>query len=133
MASQSSNSLVCKLFPRGEECGFDFWFWYSKRSVKNQWGGGEGDRRPNFVIFVWSALIVCWWMIMAWGRKCCLELAEISSYVFLILFKDEMQGGSRISSCGGLQSKRCCGHEAGLLKPDTLRWEIFIAMCTTST
>lgn len=89
--------------------------------LKTNEGGGEGDRRPNFVIFVWSALIVCWWMIMAWGRKCCLELAEISSDVFLILFKDEMQGGSRISSCGGLQSKRCCGHEAGLLKPDTLR------------
>ena len=133
MASQSSNSLVCKLFPWGEEWRFDFWFWYSKRSVKNQWGGWGQGTEGLILLFCCLECFVCGWMIMAWGRKCCLELAEISSYVFLILFKDEMQGGSRISSCGGLQSKRCCGHEAGLLKPDTLRWEIFIATCTTST
>ena len=31
---------------------------------------------------------------MALGEKSCFELAEISSLMFLVLFKDEMQGES---------------------------------------
>ena len=34
----------------------------------------------------------------------CLELAKISSLVFLVLFKDRTQAGSRLSSLGGLWS-----------------------------
>ena len=46
---------------------------------------GGRDRRPNFVIFViWTALIVGGWVVVAWSRKSCLGLAEISSFVFLI-------------------------------------------------
>ena len=42
---------------------------------------------------------------MAQGKKCCLGLAEISSFAFLILFKDGTQGESRFSSFGFLWSK----------------------------
>ena len=34
----------------------------------------------------------------------CLELAEISSLVFLVLFKDRTQAESRVLSLGGLRS-----------------------------
>ena len=63
------------------------------------------DRRPNFVIFVvWSALIVGGWVVLIWSRKSCLGsslvcsrksclvLAEIASYVFLVLFKYGVAG-----------------------------------------
>ena len=33
-------------------------------------------------------------MVLAWSRECCLGLAEILSFVFLVLFKD---GGRRVS------------------------------------
>ena len=36
------------------------------------------------------------------GRKYCLGLTEISSLVFLVLFKDGMQGEATVSSLGGL-------------------------------
>ena len=64
----------------------------------------ERDRRPNVVVFVvWSALIDNWWVVVAWGgRKYCLGLTEISSLVFLVLFKDGMQGEATVSSLGGL-------------------------------
>ena len=51
---------------------------------------GRRDRRFNVVIFmVWSALIVGRWLVVAWGEKYCFGLAEISSLVLLVLFKDE--------------------------------------------
>ena len=50
---------------------------------------GERDWRPNFVIFVvWSALIISEWVVVNWSRKSWLGPAEISSFVFLVLFKD---------------------------------------------
>ena len=50
--------------------------------------GGRG-RRPNFVIFVvWSALIVGGWVVVARSRKSCLRPPEITSFVFLVEFKD---------------------------------------------
>ena len=56
---------------------------------------GAIDIRPNFVIFVvWSALIVGKWVVVAWSRKSYVELAEIISFVFLVLFKD---GGCKVS------------------------------------
>ena len=49
---------------------------------------GMRDRRFNFVIFlVWSALIVDKWLVVAWGEKSCFGMAEISSLMFLVLFK----------------------------------------------
>ena len=70
---------------------------------------GGRDRRFNFVIFVvWSALIVGRLVVVTWGRKSCFRLAEISSLVFLALLKDGMQSESRVSSLGGLQSRKCC-------------------------
>ena len=73
---------------------------------------GGRYRRPNFNIFeVWSALLVDRWVAVAWNRKPCLELAEISSFMFLVLFKDATQNKCRISYFGCVQSKRCCGHE----------------------
>lgn len=44
-------------------------------------------------------------MVVAQGRKCCLGLVEISSFAFLILFKDGIQDESRFSSFGCLWSK----------------------------
>ena len=53
------------------------------------------DRRPNFVIFVVrSVLIVGGWVVVAWSRKSCLGPTEISSFVFLVQFKD---GGRMVS------------------------------------
>ena len=52
---------------------------------------------------------------MAWGRKSYLGLTEILSLVFLVLFKDEAQGESRVSSLSGLWSKTCRGHKSGVL------------------
>ena len=46
--------------------------------------------------------------MVAWGRMFCLRLAEISSLVLLVLFKDKMQAESRVSSLVGLYSKRYC-------------------------
>ena len=53
------------------------------------------ETRPDFVIFVVSsALIVGKWVVVAWSRKSWVELAEIISFVFQVLFKD---GGCRVS------------------------------------
>ena len=61
------------------------------------------DRQLNCVIFVvWSAIIVG-------------SLAEISSLVFLVLFKERKQGELRVSSLDGLWSRRCCDHKRGAL------------------
>ena len=74
---------------------------------------GKRDRRFSFVIFVvWSAFIA---LIVNWGGKYCFRLAEISSLVFLVFFKDGTQGESRFSSLGELRSKRCCDHKGGAL------------------
>ena len=59
----------------------------------NRGGGGGGDRRSNFVIFVvWYTLIVGRWvlvgMLVAWSRKSCLGLVEITSFLSLVLFKN---------------------------------------------
>ena len=49
----------------------------------------RGDRGPNVVIFVvLSAITVGWWVALVWSRKSYLGLAESTSYVFLVLFKD---------------------------------------------
>ena len=50
-------------------------------------------------------------MVVAWGRKSYLGLAEISSLVFLVSFKDGTQGESRVLSLSGLWSKTCRGHK----------------------
>ena len=51
-----------------------------------EWGGGGGgDRRPNFINFVfWSAIFVGWWVVVLWSRKS----------IFCVLFKD---GRRRVS------------------------------------
>ena len=54
----------------------------------------------------------------------CLGLAEISSLVLLVLFKDRTQAESRVSSLGGLWNKRCCGHNGVCYDKTKLRWEI---------
>ena len=47
------------------------------------------ERKPNFVTFlVWSVLIVGGSIVAAWSRISCLGRAEITSFVFLVLFKD---------------------------------------------
>ena len=44
------------------------------------WGIG---REPNFVIFlVWSAIIICAWMVVTRSRKSCLGPAEIATFLF---------------------------------------------------
>ena len=53
----------------------------------------RGDRRSNFVIFVvWYTLIVGRWVLVgvlvAWSRKSCLGLVEITSFLSLVLFKN---------------------------------------------
>ena len=74
----------------------------------------RGDRRFNFVIFVvWSAIIVGRWLVVAWGGNSCFSLAEISSLVFLVLFKEGTQSKFRVSSLGGLWNKRRCDHKGG--------------------
>ena len=74
------------------------------------------DRRFNFVIFVvWTAIIVDRWLVVAWGENSCFSPAEISSLVFLVLFKERTQSKFRVSSLGGLWSKRCCDHKGGAL------------------
>ena len=56
----------------------------------------NGNRRVNFLLFVvWSAFVVDRWLVVAWTVKSCFVLAEISSLMFLILFKDQAQGESR--------------------------------------
>ena len=67
-------------------------FFNSDIKKKKQWGRG---REPNFVIFlVWNALIVGRWMVVAWSRDSCLGPTEITTLVFLVLFKD---GGPSVS------------------------------------
>ena len=47
--------------------------------------GWQRDRTPHFVIFVvWSAVVVSWWVVAAWGKKSHLGLAEISSIGCLV-------------------------------------------------
>ena len=42
-------------------------------------------RRPHFVVFVvWSALVVCQWVLVDWSRKSYLGPVEISSFVYLV-------------------------------------------------
>ena len=58
-------------------------------------GGGQmGQRMPHFIFVVWSALVVSEWVVAAWSRKVYLRPAEISSFVYLIKFKDR---GCRVS------------------------------------
>ena len=52
---------------------------------------------------------------MAWGGHSCFSLAEMSFLVFLVLFKEVKKGEFRVSSLGGLWSKRCCDHNGGTL------------------
>ena len=86
---------------------------------------GKRGKSFNFVIFVvWSALTVSRWLVVAWDGKSRFGLAEISSLVFLVLFKDETQGESSVSSLGGLWSKRCCDHKEAYYNVTKLRWEI---------
>ena len=86
---------------------------------------GKRGKSFNFVFFVvWSALTVSRWLVVVWDGKSCFGLAEISSLVFLVLFKDETQGESSVSSLGGLRSKRCCDHKEAYYNATKLRWEI---------
>ena len=74
------------------------------------------DRQLNYVIFVvWSAIIVGRRLVVAWGGNFLFSLAEISSLVFLVLFKERKQGELRLSSLDGLWSRRCCDHKRGAL------------------
>ena len=55
----------------------------------------NGNRRVNFLLFVvGSALVVDRWLMVACTEKSCFVLAEISSLMFLVLFKDQAQGES---------------------------------------
>ena len=55
----------------------------------------NGNRRVNFLLFVvWSALVVDRWLVVVWTEKSCFVLAEISSLMCLVLFKDQAQGES---------------------------------------
>ena len=51
---------------------------------------GGRRARVSFVVFVVSgALIVDGWVVVTQSRKNCIEIAEIASFVFLVLFQDE--------------------------------------------
>ena len=53
-----------------------------------------GETEGLILLFVvWSTLIVGWWVLVAWSRRSCLGPAEITPFVFLVLFKD---GGRRV-------------------------------------
>ena len=60
-------------FGEKEEYEFAFQFWHCEPSVKNQWG----KRQKTFFYFIF-----------------CLGLAEIASFLFLVLFKDGGRRGS---------------------------------------
>ena len=54
------------------------------------------NRTVNFLLFVvGSALVVDRWLVVAWTETSCFVLVEISSLMFLVLFKDQAQGESR--------------------------------------
>ena len=74
-----------------------------------------GETEGLVIIVVWSALIVSRWVVVAWGRTFCLGLVEISSLVFLVLFKLSMLAESSVSFLVSLWSKRYCGHKGGNL------------------
>ena len=85
------------------------------------WGeGGRRDRTPHFVIFVvWSAVVVSWWVVAAWGKKSHLGLAEISSIACLV--HSGMGGGqSTKSALAKSRSVRGASHQP-----------IFIDSCLT--
>ena len=51
---------------------------------------GVRRTRVSFVVcVVWGALIVDGWVVVTWSRKTCIEIAEIASFVFLVLFHDQ--------------------------------------------
>ena len=61
------------------------------------WGrgrGGGGETKGLTFFLVWSAFIFGGWVVVAWSRKSCLGLTKITSFVFLVLSKDE---GCRVS------------------------------------
>ena len=69
-------------------------------------------RRDRFAIFVVrSDIIVYRWLVVAWGENPCLSLPQISSLVFLVLFKEGTQGEFRFSSLAYLWRKRHCDHK----------------------
>ena len=91
LTCQTSNPAIKDRFPGGE---YDLLFDVDILNLllKNN---GRRDRGPHFVIFVvWSALIVNEWVVVAWGRKSYLGPDEISSFVYLVQFKDR---GCRVS------------------------------------
>ena len=86
-----SNSSDPSSFPGRAEFNLLFNVDIANPLLKNERGR---DRRPHFVIVVvWKALIVGVCMVVAWGRKSYLAPVGISSFVFLIQFKD---GGHRV-------------------------------------
>ena len=61
---------------------------------------GGRDRTPHFVIFIgWSDVVVSGWLVVAWGKKSYLGLAEISSIACLVYFKDErgLRGSAKLA------------------------------------
>ena len=79
------------MFPRRVEHLFIFQFNSDIANVLLKANRGRGGR-CNFVIFVvWSALVVGGWVMVGWSRKSSLAPAEITSFVFLVLFKDGEQ------------------------------------------
>ena len=50
--------------------------------------GGEAEGLIFVIFVVWSALIVGGWVVVARSRKSCLRPPEITSFVFLVEFKD---------------------------------------------
>ena len=59
-------------------------------SLLKIYGGGGGDRRPNFINFViWSAIFVGWWVVVVWSRKSYLRMAEFAFFVFYSRMGDE--------------------------------------------
>ena len=98
-----SAGLHCRNLTLGiNVLGYHELMWFSNLVSNSEYNfGGQGsypegankkisiltlkNRDPNFVIFlVWSALIVCGWIVVAWSRNSCLGPAEIASFVFLV-------------------------------------------------
>ena len=74
---------------------------------------GGRNRRPNFVILCGLGCFNGRRVVGGGfgGRKSRFGRDEISSLLFLVLFKDGTQGESRASFMGGLRSERWCDHK----------------------
>ena len=79
---ESLTSVDGDRFPGGQEAYLLFNSDIVNYLLKATVGRG---RRLNLLIFVgWSALIAGGWLVVAWGRKCCLGPADFTSLVCLV-------------------------------------------------